>query len=1443
MTDTKKDTELAWTGERYVPQVRGTIALEHLHRYAFASEHVEGKVVLDIASGEGYGSEMLSRTAKHVYGVDIDEASVRHAQQKYKLDNLEYAQGSCTEIPLPNASVDVVVSFETIEHITDHEKMMQEVKRVLRPRGVLIISSPERLEYSEVPKHENPFHLKELSQNEFKELINNHFKYSSYLGQRVLHGSSLVGIEGDVTVARTYDFSSLPEKIQAEKGISKPVYIIAVCSDQILELVAGSLCEQKIWESEFCAEQFQKISSLSQERDNLVHDISEKEEVFLNLNQLIAFGDSQNQRLKEQLSEKEGVIGSLNERINSREEKIQGLQAQVSENESVIAEKERLITELENQLLEKKEAIKGLKFRLRTQRETISWKVTRPLRMESYNLRKFQGVLQRIKNPIKRIKSKLKKIKYSYREGQISPKNKSFSKDKTNHSEGIATDIRAIAIYLPQFHAIPENNDWWGKGFTEWTNVKRGRPQYKGHYQPHIPHPDIGYYDLNDASILEKQAELARAHGIEGFCFYYYWFQGKRLLEMPTDRMLASGKPEFPFCFCWANENWTRTWDGGENEILINQIYSEENNEKIIIDLIPAFLDARYIRIDGKPLFIVYRSEAIPDFSKVVKKWRKICKKHGVGEIYIAVKRSFASKNKIDLGVDAFIQFPPLLTQAVDLKSEKELQAHENFSGHIYDYNILPAFHAFPDDSNGKIFSAICPSWDNTSRRQERGTSWINSSPENYYRWLKTIIERTRKTFKLEERLVFINAWNEWAEGCHLEPDEKYGYAWLNATREALRLKSGDNSKELSRVLIIGHDAHLAGAQSVLLSLLREWSRKNVFEFKIVLREGGVLLSDYQEIADVMIHGELTSEKAKQKYYNELKNWSPELIFSSTITNGLLLRELRQNGLMQPIVTYTHELQKSIDRWAPGKIISETLRNTDFFLCGGDEVAENLINNHSVSRERCEVVKGFIDTWEKNDLPEQSKIEAYRKELDIHEDDIVVFGCGTTDWRKGSDLFIEIGRCCIEKNKNIKFFWIGGDADLNNKKISSLGLCRNIRFLPNVISSRKYYYVGAVFLLSSREDPFPLVALEAADAGLPIVCFEGAGGMPAFVAGDAGVVLPYENVSLAAEAVLELANNQDKRKTLGEYAREKVRDLHTSPIAAKKIACYIQDIVEASEATIKIKPLVSVVVPNYNHSKYLPERLKSIAKQTYKNIEIILLDDASTDESVDILEEFVGLNPKSRLIKNECNSGSTFKQWKKGISEARGKYVWIAESDDSAEPRFLEKLVNLLESDPEIIIATCQLRMMDPDGNVGGTPDEWLGELDGKRWHNAYVNDGLDEIWRFLSKKNTILNASGVVFKKTNVTESLIDDSMRLCADWLFWIRMLTHGKIAYTPEVLNYWRLQTSNARTKKSGVHEWEEGTIIMKELATILQVDQGEGRSLLQNFLNRCNKWIEQ
>jgi GT2 family glycosyltransferase len=347
-------------------------------------------------------------------------------------------------------------------------------------------------------------------------------------------------------------------------------------------------------------------------------------------------------------------------------------------------------------------------------------------------------------------------------------------------------DVRAIAFYLPQFHRIRENDEWWGEGFTEWTSVRSGRPQFENHYQPHVPSA-LGYYDLGSAEAFQKQANLARSYGLHGFCFYYYWFGGKVLLDLPLRHLLDRGPSGFPFCICWANENWTRRWDGKDRDILLSQKHSPEDDVAFLRHIEPILLSKNYIRVDGKPVLLVYRASLLPDAAATAERWRSCFRERGHGELHLVMVRSFTEMRPHLHGFDALAQFPPHTAATPITRLIRE--RNKTYKGHVYDYSELKRkFTAELQiaSSKPKLYAGVMPSWDNTARHGARATVWLDSSPELYREWLSAAAEYARRFPGPDDRLLFINAWNEWAEGCHLEPDEKYGFAWLNATAAAL---------------------------------------------------------------------------------------------------------------------------------------------------------------------------------------------------------------------------------------------------------------------------------------------------------------------------------------------------------------------------------------------------------------------------------------------------------------------------------------------------------------------------------------------------------------------------------------------------------------------------------------------------------------------------------
>jgi len=339
---------------------------------------------------------------------------------------------------------------------------------------------------------------------------------------------------------------------------------------------------------------------------------------------------------------------------------------------------------------------------------------------------------------------------------------------------------RALAFYLPQYHPIPENDLWWGKGFTEWANVNRARPLFPGHHQPHVP-GELGYYDLRLPEVRQAQADLAAEHGISGFVYYHYWFHGKRLLERPFEEVLASGSPEFPFALCWANEEWTRNWDAHTGNVLIPQEYSDQDDLAHIQYLITAFSDDRYIKINGRPMLLVYRPTLLPNPQRTFETWRKEVQKAGFPDLYLCYVESWGPPKggPEAFGMDASVGFMPNVRGRL-FSPVGGLHGHR-----LLDYQASVDRQMRRPPPAWKRFPSVMVGWDNTARRQLGATIFDGATPEAYERWLRRTVETVAHVPE-EENFLFILAWNEWAEGNHLEPDQRYGRAFLEATRAVL---------------------------------------------------------------------------------------------------------------------------------------------------------------------------------------------------------------------------------------------------------------------------------------------------------------------------------------------------------------------------------------------------------------------------------------------------------------------------------------------------------------------------------------------------------------------------------------------------------------------------------------------------------------------------------
>ncbi|WP_279053767.1 glycoside hydrolase family 99-like domain-containing protein [Hoylesella timonensis] len=377
---------------------------------------------------------------------------------------------------------------------------------------------------------------------------------------------------------------------------------------------------------------------------------------------------------------------------------------------------------------------------------------------------------------------------------------------------------RVIAYYLPQFHPIPENDKYWGKGFTEWTNVAKARPLFKGHYQPRIP-ADLGFYDLRLPEVREQQAQMAREAGIEGFCYWHYWFgNGKRLLQRPFNEVLKSGKPDFPFCLAWANHSWkTSTWEnGGKDRMIVEQRYlGEEDYTMHFQEVLPAFKDKRYITIEGKPLFAIFDPYNFQDVSNFIKTWQRLAKENGLKGIYfIAMSNSTSTLQRngdgtlkrvtpnlqsservyndlLNLGFDGINSFGKSRAEMLYMGkyariAKKLLHQYLPFlPTHCINYEKITQHFFAPEDSWQNVYPSIFPQWDRTPRAGNSEGVYVNATPTTFKKHIQNALN-VIKNKDMEHRILFLRAWNEWGEGNYVEPDLKYGHGFLDAIKEAI---------------------------------------------------------------------------------------------------------------------------------------------------------------------------------------------------------------------------------------------------------------------------------------------------------------------------------------------------------------------------------------------------------------------------------------------------------------------------------------------------------------------------------------------------------------------------------------------------------------------------------------------------------------------------------
>jgi glycosyltransferase involved in cell wall biosynthesis len=953
------------------------------------------------------------------------------------------------------------------------------------------------------------------------------------------------------------------------------------------------------------------------------------------------------------------------------------------------------------------------------------------------------------------------------------------------------SQVDAFAFYLPQFHPIALNDTAWGAGFTEWRNIARGVPRFEGHYQPRVPR-DLGFYDLRSPDVIAEQVAMATRAGLKGFAFYYYTFDGERVLDLPIDVFMEL-EHDLNFFLIWANENWTRTWDGMDREVIKGQKFDWKVIPTIAKDIARHMADPRYYCIDGRPLFVVYRPGIIPDAKQYLSRLCElIAEEIGVVPLFF-MAQGFGDEDPAKFGLNGAIEFPPhKIGQGLETINGRLNSYDHSYRGNVFSYDDFVNASIEVKAPSYPLIRTVFPSWDNEARRPGTGMTVHGSTPQKYRRWLAHAVKYARQNPIAGQSIVAINAWNEWCEGAYLEPDVHYGSAYLDATSRVICKEASVPSGE--SILLCGHDAYRHGAQLLLLNIATQLKLLG-HRVAILVLQGGPLEPEYQRVADFFAVVErsegvhrILSDPALQGY---------RLAITNTVVTGAIVHELKEHSFR--VVSLVHEMGTIIEERGLQPRCDAIGKYSDKIVFASDRVLQSFPGKQSIPAGKIRIMPQGIYN------PPLMPMTAGKTKK--HP---VICNMGFADLRKGYDLFVAIADYFHTHNLPGRFVWVGdAEKGLDTWLKSGGDNFVRIPFTDDIYPILEH---ADVFLLTSREDPFPTVALEAWAVGVPVVCFEGTGGIPDLVLQNPalGSVAPAFSIQDAAKEVCEQisANNAAHRQARSDLA-----------LSEFSFSRYISSLL--GELGVR-KGSVAAVIPNYNYRDYMAGRVESVVNQTYKPDQVFLLDDASKDGSQQVIGEIARqYRPYVTTRFNTTNTGSPFAQWEAGAKLCSSKYVWIAEADDLTDPEFLEQSIAFMEDHDCDVCFTDSVQVDSKGGVLAKSYDYYFKTVDQTAFQKSFVMEGPEFLQRMISCKNVILNVSAVVWKREVLLEALASlrkdlAQYRVAGDWRIYAHICMQGaRMGYIARSLNTHRRHPESATHAQARTDQLQEVAQVHSEI----------------------------